>query len=64
MKNEPRFLLEEDSICYGCEWYRHINECYEPYTIPDDNIDENGETCDCYCPCFDGNMDNNEAKNN
>ena len=52
--NEPRFLLDEDSICYGCQYYRSKREIIHDHT--DDDFDENGGCCDVHCICADGNM--------
>lgn len=53
---EPRFLLDEDSICYGCEYYKNIDDVVDNYVVPEENIDENGGICNCYCPCIGGSM--------
>lgn len=55
---EPRFLLDEDSICYGCNFYKYYKEidCLEGTF--QDNLDENGGTCDSICPCFCGSLNN------
>lgn len=49
---EPRFLLDKDSICYGCEFYKHISECDEMMHLGD--IDENGGVCDVEELCVAG----------
>ncbi len=49
---EPRFLLDKDSVCYGCEFYRHISEC--DTVIHPGDIDENGGVCDIEEMCIAG----------
>ena len=49
---EPRCLLDKDSICYGCEFYKHISECDPMVHLGD--IDENGGTCDTEEMCSAG----------
>lgn len=40
--DEPRYLLDEDSICYGCQYYKG---------------EENGEDiCETPEPCMGGHM--------
>jgi hypothetical protein len=51
---EPRFLLDEDSICYGCTYYKHINNTAFDHT--EDDCDEYGGCCDVPCVCVCGNM--------
>lgn len=52
---EPRFLLDKDSICYGCPHYKEIFECTQDHS--DDDFDENMATCDIdtICVCGDKN---------
>jgi len=59
MDNEPRFLLDEDSICYGCKLYVHIDDADDDYA--EDEIDKNGGVCDTYYPCHNGDMNEFEA---
>ena len=40
MNTEPRFLLDEDSICYGCPEYKHVSETDIQMHLGD--VDENG----------------------
>ena len=42
--SEPRFLMDDDSLCYGCQFYKHWTNTDEPnYWIDkDDDIDKNG----------------------
>ncbi len=49
---EPRFLLDCDSICYGCPEYRHILEC--DIRMHWGDADENGGVCDTEELCFHG----------
>lgn len=59
---EPRFLLDKDSICYGCQYYKHYTESDDPnYWLNNDgDIDENGGVCDCNIPCIGGGLNNYE----
>ena len=54
--SEPRFMLDMDSICYGCKYYKHIDKTNEPEEFAKDDIDENGGVCDCHSPCYGGHM--------
>ena len=49
---EPRFLLDRDSICYGCGFYRHISEC--DTDVDTEDVDENGGVCDTEEICIAG----------
>lgn len=50
---EPRYLLDKDSICYGCQNFKAVEDCKnEPY--PDD--EQCGGACDCVEPCFAGSQ--------
>lgn len=40
MNTEPRFLLDKDSICFGCPEYKHVSETNMQIHLYD--IDENG----------------------
>mgnify|MGYP003297723321 CR=1 FL=1 len=51
---EPRFLLDKDSICYGCPYYRNKNEVIYDHT--GDEFDEIGGCCDVDCLCVCGSM--------
>ncbi len=51
---EPRFLLDEDSICYGCPEYKRIEECSEDPWDHWGEADENGGVCDAKEPCLGG----------
>ena len=53
---EPRFLLDKESICFGCELYRHWTESDDPFSFDDSDIDEHGGVCDTTNPCFCGNL--------
>lgn len=55
---EPRFLLNEESICYGCPCYKHWTDSDNPsYWLDNqDNIDENGGVCDSDKPCIGGSL--------
>jgi len=57
---EPRFLLEKDSICYGCPEYKHISETDIQVHLGD--IDNNGGVCDTEKPCFAGCRNTYEEK--
>lgn len=56
--SEPRFLMDDDSLCYGCQFYKHWTNTDEPnYWIDkDDDIDKNGGVCDATKPCFEGSL--------
>ena len=50
---EPRYQLDKDSICYGCQNFKAVEDCnHEPY--PDDV--QCGGACDCVEPCFAGSQ--------
>lgn len=51
--DEPRFLLDMDSICYGCKYYVSADEVDE--AVSEDNV-LCGGVCDCNEPCYGGNM--------
>lgn len=53
-ENEPRFLLDKDSQCYGCQYYRKKVDCIQDHL--DDDFDCNNGTCDVDCICADGSM--------
>lgn len=62
MKIEPRDLLEKDSICYKCQYYKHISDIDDIEYIHKDNIDENGGMCDCDEMCVCGHLNNYEGE--
>lgn len=50
---EPRYQLDRDSICYGCQYFKAAEELdYEP--DPEDI--QCGGYCDCHAICFAGNQ--------
>lgn len=55
---EPRILLDKESVCYGCQHYKHWIDSDDPnYWISNqDDIDENGGVCDSRDPCFEGSL--------
>lgn len=56
---EPRYKLHNDSICYGCQYFKAVDELdYEP----DQEDIQCGGHCDCPVPCFVGNQ--NKYKEN
>lgn len=57
---EPRFLLDKDSICYGCPHYKHWTQADDPnyWLDKEDDMDKNGGVCDVPEPCFCGNYNN------
>ena len=59
---EPRFLLDKDSQCYGCQYYRKREECIQDHV--NDDFDYNNGTCDVDCICANGSMNlfNNQLK--
>ena len=54
MNTEPRFLLDEDSICYGCPEYKHVSETDIQIHLGD--VDENGGVCDSSQMCINGDL--------
>ena len=54
MNTEPRFLLDEDSICYGCPEYKHVSETDIQMHLGD--VDENGGVCDSSQMCINGDF--------
>lgn len=52
--NEPRFLLDTDSQCYGCQYYKKKAECIQDHI--DDDFDDNMGACDVDCICANGSM--------
>lgn len=55
---EPRFLLDKDSICYGCPHYKHWTDSRDPmyWADKEDDMDEHGGVCDSPKPCFGGSL--------
>lgn len=51
-KKEPRFMLDEDSICYGCDYYKHRNDVIFDHS--EDEFDENDGCCDVPHLCANG----------
>lgn len=62
--NEPRFLLDANSICYGCQYYKHWTRTDDPNFWMDKSydMDENGGVCDVDEPCFEGDKNNYRIK--
>lgn len=52
--NEPRLLLDNDSICYGCRYYRNKQEIINDHC--EDDYDNNYGCCDVHCLCHEGSM--------
>lgn len=54
--NEPRFLLDEDSICYGCQHYKHYTQSDDPnyWLDHEEDMDKNGGVCDSTLFCING----------
>ncbi len=50
---EPRYLLDKDCVCYGCEFYKHVLECDIFMHLGD--VDKNGGVCDTEKLCVAGN---------
>lgn len=60
---EPRFLLDKDSICYGCPEYKRITDC--DLTDPLNHwgeVDGNGGVCDTVEPCYAGSRNTYKKK--
>lgn len=51
--NEPRFLLDEDNICYGCGHFVSEEEIGVP--VPKEDL-LCGGICNCNIPCVNGSM--------
>jgi len=51
--NEPRFLLDKDSLCYGCQYY--VSEYVIGVPVPEELL-LCGGICDCNEPCDCGSM--------
>lgn len=50
---EPRYQLDRDSICYGCQNYKAVEDCEE---APEPDNVLYGGACDCAEPCFAGSQ--------
>jgi len=50
----PRYLLDKDSICYGCKNYKHIDDVVTTQDIHAEDLDVNGGICNCGCFCESG----------
>lgn len=53
MENEPRFMLDKESICYGCPYFKKVEDCGGIPAIDDIVC---GGACDCVNPCFEGSQ--------
>lgn len=53
-KSEPRFLLNEDSLCYGCPYYCHWTKTRDPVFFEEFDMDIYGGVCDSEVPCMSG----------
>lgn len=53
---EPRFLLDRDSQCYGCQYYQRKEDCIQDHIS--DDFDCNNGACNVDCVCAGGNMNN------
>lgn len=53
MEQEPRYMLDKESVCYGCPYFKKVEDCGGIPTI-DDIIC--GGACDCANPCFEGSQ--------
>lgn len=49
----PRFLLDEDSICFGCQNFKAVEDL--DYEVDTADV-LCGGYCDCPIICFDGNQ--------
>lgn len=60
---EPRFLLDKDSICYGCPEYKRITDCdlTDPWNHWGE-VDGNGGVCDTVEPCYAGSRNTYKKK--
>jgi len=58
---EPRYKLDQESMCFGCLLYRHWTETDDPEAFQADDMDENGGVCDTTIPCVCGEL--NSYKN-
>ncbi len=59
---EPRFLIDKESQCYGCQYYKKKIDCIQDHI--DDDFDNNMGTCDVDCICTNGSMNNYRNKIN
>ena len=64
MIEEPRFLLDKDSICFGCTYFKHYTESDDAnYWLENEGyIDDNGGVCDIDKPCICGNMNSYDMR--
>ena len=53
MEQEPRYMLDKESICYGCPYFKKVEDCGGIPAV-DDIIC--GGACDCANPCFEGSQ--------
>ncbi|NBI63698.1 restriction alleviation protein, Lar family [Clostridiales bacterium] len=62
-REEPRFLLDKDSICYGCPEYKNIMDCdlTDPWNHWGEG-DGNGGVCDTVEPCYAGSRNTYKKK--
>jgi hypothetical protein len=62
-REEPRFLLDKDSICYGCPEYKNIMDCdlTDPWNHWGEG-DGNGGVCDTVEPCYAGSRNTYKQK--
>jgi len=51
---QPRYLIDKDSICYGCKNYKHIDDVVTTQDIYDEDSDVSGGICNCGCFCESG----------
>lgn len=56
--SEPRFLLDEDSVCYGCGHFVSEEEIGVP--VQEENLTCGG-ICDCNIPCVNGSMNDYDS---
>lgn len=50
---EPRFRLDEDSVCYGCDYF--VSEWEIGVPVPEEDLNCGG-ICDCNEDCIEGSM--------
>lgn len=53
VEQEPRYMLDKESICYGCPYFKKVEDCGGIPAV-DDIIC--GGACDCANPCFEGSQ--------
>lgn len=54
--DHPRYLLDEDSLCYGCYHYDSVEETDPTEDLSDCDIDDNGGYCNCNQMCVEGSQ--------